>query len=44
MTEYAEEKGEKEIFPEEADVLEGKGVIAKNDGIEIILGREMLMK
>jgi Cd2+/Zn2+-exporting ATPase len=44
VTEYVEGKGEKEIFPDEADVIEGKGVVATFNTIEIVLGREMLMK
>lgn len=44
VTEYAKAKGEKDIFPEEADVLEGKGVVATFEGTEIVLGREILMK
>lgn len=44
VTLYAEERGEAKIYPDEATVIEGKGVVAKIQTTEILLGREMLMK
>jgi heavy metal translocating P-type ATPase len=44
VIDYVNEKGEQEVFPDEADVIEGKGVVAVYGGTEIVLGREMLMK
>lgn len=44
VTKYGKEKGYKEVFPDEAEVIEGKGVIATVDKIEVVLGREMLME
>lgn len=44
VMEYAKEKGQEEIYPEKADVIEGKGVVATLHGIEMVLGREMLMQ
>lgn len=43
VTEYAEDRGEKEVFPDDADVIEGKGVVATYQGTEIIFGRDILM-
>lgn len=43
ITEYAKEKGESEIYPDEANVIEGKGVVAKIKNIEVVLGRDILM-
>jgi Cd2+/Zn2+-exporting ATPase len=44
VTDHAEGKGEQVVYPDEADVIEGKGVVAKWQGIEMALGREMLMQ
>jgi Cd2+/Zn2+-exporting ATPase len=44
ITEYVEEKNVEVIFPDEADVVEGKGVIAMYQGTTITLGRDMFMK
>lgn len=44
VMEYAKEKGEEEVFPDEANVIEGKGVVATLHGKEIVLGREILME
>lgn len=44
VTEYATEKGEKEEYPEDADVVGGRGVIAKIKGVDVALGRDLFMQ
>lgn len=43
VIEFARVKGEDEIFPDEATIFEGKGVIAKINNTEVVLGRDIFM-
>lgn len=44
VVEYYKKNNHEELYPDKADVIEGKGVVATYKGEEVVLGRDFLMK
>lgn len=44
IVEYVDRKGFAEEYPDEARIIEGRGVVGSVQGAEVVLGREILMK